>query len=83
LRKAFLGEELSKNPQANEIEQQFNHVRENLQASVSRQRTHKNLKFAQLDAALDATADVPESRLSSGWEQNSFVTPLDSRNADL
>ena len=34
---------------------------------------------AQLDAALPNTSGYSESVLASGWEQNSFVTPLDSR----
>lgn len=82
IRKAFLGEEAAPNS-GQGIEHQFNHVREHLQAAVSRQRVNKSAKFAQLDAELARSPELPESRLSSGWEQNSFVTPLDSRAGDL
>ncbi|OYT93551.1 MAG: hypothetical protein CFE43_02145 [Burkholderiales bacterium PBB3] len=83
IRKAFLGEEALPGSGSSAIEHQFNHVREHLQAAVSRQRGNKSAKFAQLDAELTSNPEVPESRLSSGWEQNSFVTPLDSRAGDL
>ena len=83
IRKAFLGEDALPAHPSDAIAHQFNHVKEHLQAAVSRQRVSKNMKFAQLDAELAAHPEYPESRLSSGWEQNSFVTPLDSRKADL
>lgn len=83
IRTAFLGEEAVKNGQRNHLDHQFNHVREHLQAAVLRQRENKNSNFARLDAELANTAEFPESRLTSGWEQNSFVTPLDSRTGGL
>ena len=65
------------------FDKKFNHVREHLQAAVTRQRVHKNSNFSRLDAALSNDAELPESRLTSGWEQNSFVTPLDSRRDNM
>lgn len=83
IRTAFLGEEAVKREQKSRLENQFNHVREHLQAAVSRQRESKNSNFARLDAEIANSTDFPESRLASGWEQNSFVSPLDSRNGNL
>lgn len=83
IRTAFLGEEAVKDAQHDHLSQQFNHVRSHLQAAVLRQREGKNSSFAHLDAEITKTAEHPESRLSAGWEQNSFVTPLDSRKSGL
>lgn len=83
IRTAFLGEEAARNKHLEEFEEQFNHARNHLQASVSRQRESKNSGFARLDAELAKGPEFSESRLASGWEQNSFVTPLDSRRDHL
>lgn len=83
IRTAFLGEDAVRSQQRGHLDHQFNHVRDHLQAAVSRQRESKNSNFSRLDAELANTAEVMESRLPSGWEQNSFVTPLDSRTASL
>ena len=65
------------------LETRFKDVRENLQTAVTRQRNHKSGPTERLDAEIHTGADFPESRLPSGWEQNSFLTPLDSRSAAL
>ena len=83
IRTAFLGEEAVKSEQRDHLEHQFNHVREHLQAAVLRQRENKISTFARLDAEIASSSEFPESRLASGWEQNSFVTPLDSRTGGL
>lgn len=83
IRTAFLGEESVKSAQHGHLNQQFNHVRDHLQAAVSRLREGKNSNFARLDAEITNAAEFSESRISSGWEQNSFVTPLDSRTDGL
>jgi hypothetical protein len=54
----------------------------NLHAAVSRQRSSKNSHFARIDSEADSSG-FPESRMMSDWGVNSFVTPLDSRAADL
>lgn len=80
IRTAFLGVEAGKIQPPVPLDDQFNHVREHLKAAVSRQRETKTAQIARLDLELPNSA---ESRPPSGWEQNSFVSPLDSRNADV
>ncbi len=83
IRTAFLGEHALKGSERAPLEARFKDVAGNLQAVVSRQRDNKSSNFARLDVALADSSGFPESRLASGWEQDSFVTPLDSRVADL
>lgn len=89
IRTAFLGEHAVKGVGRDDLEMRFRNQRDNLQAAVTRQRSHqsqsgeKSSGYAKLDAAMDATHDTPESRLPSGWDQNSFITPLDSRSGEL
>jgi hypothetical protein len=83
IRTAFLGDQAVKANERDYLETRFKDVRENLQAAVTRQRHSKTSSFAQLDAAMDSKPEFLESRIASGWEQNSFVTPLDSRSAEL
>jgi hypothetical protein len=58
-------------------------VRENLNATVDRKRNAKSCAAAQLDNALANTSSYSESQLAPGWEQNSFVTLLDSGAGEL
>lgn len=90
IRTAFLGEHAARGTGVNgHLESQFKDVRENLQAIVGRKRNDKgnhskSQAMAQLDAAMPNTSEYAESQqLAPGWEQNSFVTPLDSRSAGL
>ncbi len=87
IRTAFLGEHAVKGAGRDDLEMRFRNVRENLQAAVTRQRQsqsgERSSGFARLDAAMSPDNDTPESRLPSGWDHNSFVTPLDSRQGDL
>lgn len=91
IRTAFLGEHAARGTGINsQLESQFKDVRENLQAIVDRKRQGnghhhgKSSAMAQLDASMPNTSEYAESQqLAPGWEQNSFVTPLDSRSADL
>jgi hypothetical protein len=83
IRSAFLGEEAIKSRHLENFDHQFNHVREHLQAAVSRQRESKNNTFARLNTELPNAPEFAEGRISSGWEQNSFITPLDSRLGSL
>ncbi len=80
IRTAFLGERALRRPESDHLDSRFKNSADNLQAAVSRQR---NSKLSKLDADLSDSSDFGESRLTSGWEQNSFVTPLDSRKAEL
>jgi hypothetical protein len=83
IRTAFLGDQAVKANDRDYLETRFKDVRENLQAAVTRQRHSKSSGFAHLDATMNDSPQFQESRLASGWEQNSFVTPLDSRSAAL
>lgn len=88
IRTAFLGEHALKGAGRDDLEVRFKNVRENLQAAVTRQRAHTNAgekssDFARLDAEMRSDRDLPESRLPSGWDHNSFITPLDSRSGEL
>ncbi len=85
IRTALLGEHAARgNGTSSQLESQFKDVRENLQAIVDRKRSDKNSAMAQMEAARPNTSDNADSQqLASGWEQNSFMTPLDSRSGDL
>lgn len=95
IRTAFLGEHATRGTEINsQLDSQFKDVRENLHAIVERKRKRngngsgngsgKSSAIARLDAALSNTLEFGESQhLAPGWEQNSFITPLDSRSADL
>lgn len=85
IRTAFLGEHAVKGVGRDDLEMRFRNQRENLQAAVTRQRQagEKSSGFARLDAAMDPHHETPESRLPSGWDQNSFISPLDSRSGEL
>lgn len=77
LRTAFLGPQaamMAEKP----LDTRFQNVREHLQAAVTRQRQNKSAVTASGFTPL-ASDDFQESRLPSGWELNSFVSPLDSR----
>jgi hypothetical protein len=84
IRSAFLGEHAANAPGSQPLESRFQDVREHLHAVVTRRRQSKE---AEADAASSAPApllpEFPESRLASGWEVNSFVSPLDSRMSEL
>ena len=87
IRTSFLGEHAARGTGINsQLESQFKDVRENLRAIVDRKRngSGKSSAIAQLDAALPNISEYGESQqLAPGWEQNSFITPLDSRSSDL
>lgn len=86
LREAFLGEEAALTPTADPVPVQLRETADSLQATLSRRRVNHRERMLITDMAPDALSDqgpptqMPDSRLPSGWEQNSFVTPLDSRS---
>jgi hypothetical protein len=86
IRTAFLGDQamMKQELERTRHEAEFNASRASLHAAVQRQRHQKNSDFAQLEASrrqdLDSSYD---SHLSTGWQDNSFVAPLDSRLAEL
>lgn len=84
IRTAFLGEHAARGGGTNsQLESQFKDVSQNLHAIVDRKRNTKSQAMAQLDAAMPNSSGYSESHLASGWEQNSFISPLDSRAAKL
>lgn len=88
IRAAFLGEQtvLKEDLERMRTEAEFNETRANLQAALLRHRHHAHSDFAKLDAALSSdphSHEAYDSHLSTSWQQNSFVAPLDSRSAEL
>ncbi len=83
IRAAFLGEVAPAGGQRSKLHSQVKDVASHLQAVVNRQRGEKGSGFARLDAEIARMRHPGDSQLSEGWEQNSFVTPLDSRVAGL
>lgn len=83
IRTAFLGEHGARSGEQEKLESRIKDVRQNLHATVDRQRQSKSNSYAQLDATIANTSLYPESQLTPGWEQNSFITPLDSRSGEL
>lgn len=83
IRTAFLGEHAARGGPHSQLDSQFKDVSQHLHAIVDRKRHIKSQAVAQLDAALPNTSEYSESQMASGWEQNSFITPLDSRSAKL
>lgn len=83
IRTAFLGEQSISGTPPSQLEERIKNVSENLHAVVTRQRHSKNNQYERQHAGLENRHDVSDSHLASGWEQNSFLTPLDSRSAPL
>lgn len=81
LRTAFLGEHAARATDGGQLDSRLKDVSDNLHAIVDRQRQRKEV--AQLNASLSNHSDFSDSRFAGGWEQNSFITPLDSRPAGL
>jgi hypothetical protein len=83
IRTAFLGEHAARGGTNSHLDSQIKDVSENLHAIVGRKRQGKSRATVQLDATEPNRPEFAESQLTTGWEQNSFVTPLDSRSAPL
>jgi hypothetical protein len=83
IRTAFLGEHAARGGTNSHLDSQIKDVSENLHAIVGRKRQGKSRATVQLDATEPNRPEFAESLLTTGWEQNSFVTPLDSRSAPL
>jgi hypothetical protein len=83
IRSAFLGPNAIMGSERDLLDSRFQDVRENLQAAVTRRRSSLGQESTPAELEARAKAQIKDSRLSSGWEQNSFMTPLDSRSGDL
>jgi hypothetical protein len=77
IRTAFLGEHAAMAAPEKPLDTRFQNVREHLQAAVTRRRKSKSAETSGFTPL--AGGEFQESRLASGWELNSFVSPLDSR----
>jgi hypothetical protein len=82
IRVAFLGEHALKSPSQNGMDSRLRDVADSLKGSLSRQRSGKTGQFSRAESNVMSTGGFESSQLS-GWEQNSFVAPLDSRSAPL
>ena len=86
IRAAFLGEQAAAQATGSQpLESRFQDVRDHLHAVVTRRRQSKDAEGTPsgLTPLLSESGpEFPESRLASGWEINSFVSPLDSRVDD-
>ena len=81
IRTAFLGKLAASLDPRDLMDSKFKDVANNLQAVVSRQRSGKGTSSG--GSAGDKTPTGNEDPMTEGWEQNSFMTPLDSRSAEL
>ena len=82
-RTTFLGDAAMKESPIDHLEDRIKDMSESLHAAVTRQRQNKTSQHARLDVDPSGPQDFTDSHLQSGWEQNSFLTPLDSRAAPL
>jgi hypothetical protein len=82
IRAAFLGEHAANTTASQPLESRFQDMREHLHAVVTRRRQSKEAEGSP-SAPAPLLPEFPESRLASGWEINSFVSPLDSRVSEL
>nr|WP_315464585.1 hypothetical protein [uncultured Rhodoferax sp.] len=79
IRTAFLGEHAAVSNARKPIDTRFQDVREHLQAAVTRRRLSKPAEHSTSGFSPPNGGEFQESRLATGWELNSFVSPLDSR----
>lgn len=79
----FLGEEVARRTEQALLDARFKDVKRGLQATLDRQRKRMRRSVGQMDSGGGDSSAFEDSRLSSGWEQNSFVTPLDSRVGEI
>ncbi|MBX9816767.1 MAG: hypothetical protein K2X79_02000 [Burkholderiaceae bacterium] len=83
IRAAFLGEQAARTSASQPLDSRFQDVREHLHAVVTRRRQSKGNDATPSGLSPLTIPEFPESRLASGWELNSFVSPLDSRLSEL
>lgn len=87
VRSAFLGSDAAELAPTNPVAPQLRDTADTLQAALNRQRVahRERVLVTDIDPTMPGDEGPPTqiSRLPSGWEHNSFVTPLDSRMAGL
>lgn len=82
IRTAFLGENAAHASEQEKLDSRLKDVADHLHAAVSRQRTVMGNAVHQAHG-FEPTALHSEGPLTEGWEQNSFMAPLDSRGVEL
>ena len=91
IRSEFLGEMASMTREHDRDEAAIRVASSSLRASLMHQRRTRTSDMAPLTASSSKTPRSPDSgnpsvmpsRFSSNWSENSFIMPLDSRNAEL
>ncbi len=91
VRADFLGQDAARRTEKEVLDVRFKDVKKSLQATLDKQRSSKIRRARGPESELDSGSDsvfadssqFQGSRHSSGWDQNSFLTPLDSRRAEL
>lgn len=83
IRTAFLGDAAKNENPIDHLEDRIKDMSESLHAAVTRQRQNKTSHHGRLDSDVSKAQDFSDSHLQTDWEQNSFLTPLDSRAAPL
>jgi hypothetical protein len=82
IRTAFLGDGAAQLNEQERMDSRLRDVADDLHAAVSRQRSNKS-SVAHEAHGFEPTSPPPEGPMTEGWEQNSFLAPLDSRGAEL
>ena len=83
IRTAFLGDSATQADVSRPMDTQFKDVAGSLQATVLRQRSNKAQSPARDVNGFEPTEIADHGPLTQGWEQNSFMAPMDSRAGDL
>ena len=82
IRTAFVGDGAVRSSEQDRMDSRLKNVANDLHAAVSRQRTNKSTT-AHERHGFEPTSPPPDGPMTQGWEQNSFMAPLDSRGAEL
>jgi hypothetical protein len=82
IRTAFLGDSAARQDDHGRMDTRLKDVASHLHAAVSRQRTGKGSAASTIHGFVPTTPPA-EGPLTEGWEQNSFLAPLDSRGGEL
>ena len=81
IRTAFLGDAAVKGDERDLLEARIKKASQNLHGSSDSQAATVASTRSETEIVLDS--HFADTHLPSGWEQNSFMTPMDSRLADL
>ncbi len=87
IRASFLGEDARAMPDGNRQAAAISAASISLRNSLTRSRQTRNSDLAPLAAREggpdSVNSDFADSRFAAGWQENSFIMPLDSRSAGL